>query len=137
MMCPAIISATPVRQYHLDGYDCVLLSDIVAQGSIRYAYILTVTRDRETEPHLHITLEENALAIRGRMASPPDRNLDTHFLCVFNEAGHINVEAISTLMDPDAFAARALRLFQSRIETPSVHNRPPSDGAPRRLLDNT
>ena len=116
-MRPAILTATPVRRYGLDGYDCVLLSNIVAHGSIRYAFVLTITRDRESEPYLYITLEENALAVRGRSASPPDHTLDTHFLCVFDDTGHINVESTSALMDPDAFAAWALKLLQSRIES--------------------
>ncbi len=94
-------------RYRLDPYTFVLLGDIESLGVIEYLYILFAIKDDENAPDLFVASEVNAMA--------KSLGGGSHFLGVFDQAGHGNMGAADQWANLDIFAAKALEIATARL----------------------
>jgi hypothetical protein len=126
MYAPIVKSARTARRYDAGGYQAALLTDIEAEGSIEYQYIVAVFERGVRDPCLFVTSERNdpeeaAAFLRELGMEPPDVESDegSHFLCVFDDRGHSNLGPSDDWADIGRFEQAALRIVAERFgETP-------------------
>jgi hypothetical protein len=126
MYAPIIRSAHTARRYRAGGYEAALLTDIEAEGSIEYEYIVAVFEPGVRDPFLLVTSERNdpeeataVLRELGMETQDFDGDDGSHFLCVFDESGHSNLGPSDDWADIDRFEEAALRIVAERLgETP-------------------
>ena len=126
MYAPIVSAARPVRQHQIDeNHTGVLLADITAEGSVRYAFLLPVFRRGEQDPVIIVSSELTATADElaellgeldlGPEVFEPDPDDGSHFLCAFVPSGHQNFGASDDWGDEVKFEARALALARQLI----------------------
>jgi hypothetical protein len=128
MYAPIVRSARTIRRYRAGRYEAALFTDIEAEGSIGYEYLVAVFEPGIRDPFLLVSSERNNPAadaefLRELGLEPQD--IDTsngsHFLCVFDEEGHHNLGPSDEWADLEAFEKAALRVLAQRLgETPRV-----------------
>ena len=126
MYAPMLNSARTAKRYDAGGFQVVLLTDIEAEGSIQYEYIVAVF-EPDGDPCLFVTSERNdpdeAAAFLEDLRIDPEDGAggdgESHFLCVFDESGHGNLGPSSDWADIGQFEQAALRIVAERFgETP-------------------
>ena len=98
---PAVTSANRVTAGPLGpGHTVMLFDQIVADGRIVYAFVVTVFDNATSEPVLFVTSEVN------KRAGPP--GVGSHYLGLFPGDGHVNLGASDDWADPAKFFPKAL-----------------------------
>ena len=128
MYAPVIHSARTLRRYDLGRYEAALLTDVEAEGSIGYEYIVPVFEPGIRDPCLFITSERNDptadsdfLRELGLEPEDVDTSEGSHFLCIFDENGHRNLGPSDNWGNLEHFEEAALKLLEDRFgEKPVV-----------------
>jgi len=119
---PFMRSGVPVRQYLLDPYFAVLLTQVEGVGPVELLHVLVVYKTGEPEPVFFVTAELE----RGDTATEPR----VPCLCVFAEDGtHSHLERSAEWADVERFAARAVEMVKERYgvtEVLPLHDTDPS-----------
>ena len=121
---PDIISANPKQTFQHGKYTIGLFDNIVSEGSIRYRYVISVLDEREL-PCFMVTSEVNSVArIRGG---------GSHFLCIFDGEGHLNLSGSDDWGNEAKFTTEALRIIKEKFGSQSVvqSGSPPSTEDPK------
>jgi len=102
---PRIVSAETARQFPIGFGKGLLLSDIVAEGTVKYKYILAV-HDFAGAPSMFVASESNTSALLGGDGS--------HSLSIFTPDGYENLGSSNDWGNVDRFQAEAVKLVNSR-----------------------
>jgi hypothetical protein len=123
MNAPVIRSANRAKGYRVGRYEAALLNHIESDGSIGYEYIVAVFEPGAPDPFLFVTSERNdpvaAAGFLAELGLDPEDIADeqpgSHFLCVFDEAGHGNLGKSDDWADQAKFEAAALAILRDRL----------------------
>jgi hypothetical protein len=115
---PKIKAAKALAQFKVADRPAVLYGDIESVGRVQYAYLFTVFDDAK-QPILIISSELNSM--RSVLGG------GSHYLCIFDNAGHSNCGDSDDWADEELFTARALALAYERL--PKLQQQPPPAGA--------
>jgi len=105
MYAPAIIDAKEVERFKLGPYDARLLTDIKAQGFVRYLYVLVIIKDGE--PCYFVSSEVNEMAAELGGGS--------HFLCSFEGDRHSNYGCDDKWADLATFKEKAVEMAKDQL----------------------
>ena len=114
MYAPKVIRSRTIRRHDLGpDHVGVLMTDILAEGSIRYAYLLAILRRGIDAPIAYVSSEPKP---RRRYVPPGfEDKTGSHFLCSFTPSGHMNYGASDGWGDEATFEARALEMAKILI----------------------
>ncbi|MBI3610876.1 MAG: DUF4062 domain-containing protein [Nitrospirae bacterium] len=129
MYAPAFQSARTKRRYKFGLYGAAFLDQIVAEGPIRYEFIIVVFEENATTPFLFVTSErsdpEADAELFRKLGIEPDMvpmgQGECYFLCMFDEQGHHNIGKSNDWSDAEKFEVAALKILTERLgKTPVI-----------------
>jgi hypothetical protein len=126
---PAVVSANRIQDIPLGPKHTMRLFDnIESDGAIQYAFLLMVVDNATEEPVYFVSSEVNAMAAVYHDGS--------HYLCIFSEAGHGNLDGSDNWGDPEKFFPQAIVLAAEHVgvSPEEVANQERGESAPRPLL---
>jgi hypothetical protein len=104
---PPITEAHAAKRFEQRGYRAVLLTNIVAAGTLKYEYVLLVSAPDSDTPVLAVSSERSRLPKKLRSGS--------HVLGVFPGDGHINMGASDQWADLAAFERHSLEVASHHL----------------------
>ncbi|KNY20591.1 hypothetical protein [Methylobacterium sp. ARG-1] len=114
MYAPKLIRSRTIRRHDLGpDHVGVLMTDILAEGSIQYAYLLAILRRGIDAPIAYVSSE--AKPRRRYVPLGFEDRTGSHFLCSFTPCGHMNYGASDDWGDEATFEARALEMAKTLI----------------------
>lgn len=93
------------------GYTVLLWDKIESAGAVKYAFLLGVFEDATKQPVYFIASEVNTPAATLGGGS--------HYLGIFDEAGHANLGSSDDWGDPKKFFPKALEMARAQFGTTS------------------
>lgn len=108
---PSIVDAQPKKEFSFESFKAVVVDEIDSIGKIEYEYLLILYGDKSNEPLFYASLERNTLF---KDLGPP-----SHFLCGFDETGHLNFGGFEEKINLDNFTKKALEIVGTKYEIPA------------------
>lgn len=108
---PTIVNAQPKKDFTFEGFKAVVVDEIHSIGKIEYDYLLILNDDKSNEPLFYVSLERNSLF---KELGPP-----SHFLCGFDETGHLNYGGFDEEVNLANFTKKALEIVGTKYEIPT------------------
>ena len=102
---PRIVSAVTQRTFSVGLGQGSLLTDVVAEGTVQYKYVLAV-HDFAGEPSMFIASESNTAALLGGSGS--------HSLSIFTPEGYENLGSSDAWGKMELFEEEAIKLVNGR-----------------------
>ena len=115
MYRPAILSAIPKKYFAVGHYRAVFLQDIVSDGLIQYEYIIEVSKQDDFFPCLYITSERRDSGDENDGGNDLN-DLDSHFLCLFQNDKHLNYSSSNDWADADKFEQEAITILTEMLK---------------------
>ncbi len=106
-LMPKIKAARPLARFSVGTHTAVLYGEIEPAGRVQYAYLLTVF-DPARQIKLIVSSEVNAMK--------PTMGGGSHYLCIFDDTGRLNLGDSDDWADEELFTARALGIIWERLE---------------------
>ena len=107
---PSIVDAQPKKDFTFEGFKAVVVDEIYSIGKIEYDYLLFLYDDKSNEPLFYVSLERNTLF---NDLGPP-----SHFLCGFDDSGHLNYGGFEEEVNLANFTKKALEIVGNKYEIP-------------------
>ncbi len=105
-LMPKIKAARAVARFAVGEHSAVLYDSIEPAGRVEYAFLLTVF-DAAKQVRLIVSSELNTMkSVLGG---------GSHYLCVFDDAGHSNLGDSDDWADDELFTARAIGVVHERL----------------------
>ncbi|HUT81014.1 MAG TPA: tetratricopeptide repeat protein [Candidatus Bathyarchaeia archaeon] len=105
---PAVVTAKIEKEYTFDKYRAALIDQIEAVGQIKYDYMLLLYEEDSIEPIYYVSLERNNLF--------SELGGFTHFICAFEEKGHVNFGAYDLPVTLESFSKKAIDLVFEKYQ---------------------
>jgi len=107
---PAIVTAKKEKEYHFDKFQSIVIDQIEAVGQIVYDYMILLYEKDSIEPIYYVSLERNTLF--------KELGGFTHFLCAFDESGHVNFGEYDLPINLESFTKKAHELIFDKYQIP-------------------
>jgi hypothetical protein len=106
MYRPDIRNLTVKKRFQIGPYSASIVTDVQSIGSVQYLYLLFLYSDSDL-PIYYVSSEINEMGTGG-----------SHFLCAFEQEGHVNYGSSDKWADYHEFVTQAIKLVGQKYGIP-------------------